>query len=203
MLHAIFPSDSPSADNPNVWWRFQIIDLLVMLFSPLTFFYPSLSVSFLPPKGLVKIDMLKKNSRWYYDFGGFNPYVFRSKPGCKCEMPNLHLEGGNKVYFILKVHRLEIIVLCMFVIHGIRIVHTVLLTASLNTAVFEGRSRQIQNFYAVNLMWSSKDERTLCISSEMKWKTKGNTERRLSSWGLFDCVSSSWNNLKCQLDATR
>lgn len=48
-------------------------------------------------------------------------------------MPKLHLEGSNRVYFIPKVHRLETVVLCMFVIY---VIHIVLLTASLNTAVF-------------------------------------------------------------------
>jgi hypothetical protein len=28
-------------------------------------------------------------------------------------------------------------------------------------------------------------------------------EQILWTWGLFDRASSSWNNLKCQLDATR
>jgi len=49
-------------------------------------------------------------------------------------MPKFHLEGSNRVYFILKVYGLEIIVLYMFVIHDI---HILLLTASLNLAALK------------------------------------------------------------------
>jgi hypothetical protein len=44
---------------------------------------------------------------------------------------------------------------------------------------------QIQKFYAVNLTRSPTDEGTLSISSEIKWKTKGNAERRRSSCHEF------------------
>jgi len=33
--------------------------------------------------------------------------------------------------------------------------------------------------------------------------TIGEINIHLETWGLFDCASSSWNNVECQLDATR
>lgn len=103
-------------------------------------------------------------------------------------MSKLHIEGRNWVYFVLKVHRLEINS-PMYVCHTW---YTYCSTYGvLEHGSFEGTSRQIQNFHAVNLTWSSKDEGTLSISSEMKWKTKGNTELELSSCHKF---FQWWNN---------